>query len=172
MVAAPVRLDQVKRPICLAAASIVTCLKTHISLRGALCQCTPSQVIGATGFAGPPGRVAAARFCPTATLVCWRHLQPKRMSTCWSPAAASVSSACGSRPRHSAVGIGSLSMRVSLLQERSARGSSSCVVWEVLLRSFLQVPEFELVSGNAGSWHQARGGKGSHLKRQRFPVKF
>ena len=49
MVAATVCLAKVKRPICFAAANVVTCLiiKTHISLRfrSVSCQCTLSQVM-------------------------------------------------------------------------------------------------------------------------------
>ena len=47
MVAAIVCLATVKRPICYAAANVVTCLKTHISLRyrWVSCQCTLSQVL-------------------------------------------------------------------------------------------------------------------------------
>ena len=61
MVAAPVRLDQVKRPICFAAA-LFEHQDTHFSALGLL----PVHINisdGALGFAGPLEHVACSRAC-------------------------------------------------------------------------------------------------------------
>ena len=66
--------------------NFVTCLrvKTHISLRGALCQFTLSCVMVKQALLVLLDMWLQPRLRSTSSLICLRHLQRKRLSTCGS----------------------------------------------------------------------------------------